>query len=336
MYISEKTNVRQKEDTPARMASVRTKAIRKTTKMPEFYIYPKFLFRLDITDSARCAYILMLSRTRLSIANNWIDERGFAYIRYAQAELAKDMNCGMTKARSVMHELESCGLIVSVQKQPYRPAVIYVKLPVEGIESPDEIISGRSQESEPVKPVENRVENVDNPVESAPTADAADEGGIIADNTTQTDVSVEKCVENVENPVDCVPPYVENSVDIVDNPAVSPHINSSYPQDSVEKDFSTASEDKNNTVPQTRYRRCVCSDTVGTASDTANNSNYNYNKYNNNNLSDLSHAARSASHEETSSESRGKEGPASYPDDFEEGRKQQAWDFISGSGYRGI
>lgn len=77
---------------------------------------PRWLFNLlvsgKITPGAYATYILMYDRLRLSIENNWFDEKGHAYIRYSYDEMGKHLDTSRTQIKRNLDKLEELGLIV--------------------------------------------------------------------------------------------------------------------------------------------------------------------------------------------------------------------------------
>ena len=47
------------------------------TLLPPFLPYPRFLLELDLSQTAKMTYVLLLDRATLSQKNLWIDERGY-------------------------------------------------------------------------------------------------------------------------------------------------------------------------------------------------------------------------------------------------------------------
>ena len=49
------------------------------TPLPPFLPYPRFLLELDLSQTAKMTYVLLLDRATLSQKNLWIDERGYSF-----------------------------------------------------------------------------------------------------------------------------------------------------------------------------------------------------------------------------------------------------------------
>ena len=85
-----------------------------------------------LSTDAKLLYGILLSKTRLSSRNGWLDEKGRVYVYYTVKEVKDDFACSNDKATKVFQELEDIGLIER-RRQPNKPALIYVKnfLPVD-------------------------------------------------------------------------------------------------------------------------------------------------------------------------------------------------------------
>ena len=58
------------------------------TKLPAYLPYPRFLFKMEISQTAKLLYALLLDRSTLSQKNKWQDGEGRIYIIYPIAEIA--------------------------------------------------------------------------------------------------------------------------------------------------------------------------------------------------------------------------------------------------------
>ena len=95
----------------------------------QFFQLPKRLFREDyasVPDGAKILYGVLLSRTRLSQKNKWIDEDGHVYIIYPNDELCAELGRSETTISSYKKALADNGLI-EMRKNGFKGYVIYVK-----------------------------------------------------------------------------------------------------------------------------------------------------------------------------------------------------------------
>lgn len=67
-----------------------THLLRKNSQVPAYMAYPRFLLTMDISETAKLVYVLLLDRARLSIKNDgWEDEQGHVFIYYTIETLAE-------------------------------------------------------------------------------------------------------------------------------------------------------------------------------------------------------------------------------------------------------
>ena len=60
--------------------------IRADTRLPAYLPYPRFLLKMEISQTAKLLYSLLLDRSTLSQKNKWLDDEGRIYIIYPIAE----------------------------------------------------------------------------------------------------------------------------------------------------------------------------------------------------------------------------------------------------------
>lgn len=48
--------------------------LNKSTPLPAYLPYPRFLWQVDINETAKLIYILILDRAKLSQQHEWVDE----------------------------------------------------------------------------------------------------------------------------------------------------------------------------------------------------------------------------------------------------------------------
>ena len=59
------------------------------TPLPIYLPYPRFLLKMEISQTAKLLYSLLLDRSTLSQKNKWQDDEGRIYIIYPIAEKAE-------------------------------------------------------------------------------------------------------------------------------------------------------------------------------------------------------------------------------------------------------
>jgi len=99
------------------------------TRLPPYLPYPRFLLGMDLTQTAKLVYTLLLGRTVLSKSHGWTDDEGKLYINFPLAEIAETLNRGVTAAKDALSELDAAGLIERRRQGGAVPNRIYVKLP---------------------------------------------------------------------------------------------------------------------------------------------------------------------------------------------------------------
>ena len=83
---------------------------------------------MDISQTAKLVYSLLLDRTALSKKHGWIDKQNRIYIVFPIAHIAAATRKGITAVKDALHELDSAGLIER-KRNFSAPNTIYVLLP---------------------------------------------------------------------------------------------------------------------------------------------------------------------------------------------------------------
>ena len=90
--------------------------------------YPKFLMKVDISETAKLVYMLLLDRARLSMKNrDWQDASGHVFVLYTIPNLAKDIGKGETTVKKALNQLVQQELICKQSLGPGQPNKIYEK-----------------------------------------------------------------------------------------------------------------------------------------------------------------------------------------------------------------
>ena len=103
--------------------------MRKDSKLLPYLPYPRFLLDVDLTQTAKVLYAVLLDRANLSRANGWTDEDGNIYIVFPLNKLADMVDKGPTTVKTALTELETAGLIERRRCGNGIPNRIYVKQP---------------------------------------------------------------------------------------------------------------------------------------------------------------------------------------------------------------
>ena len=99
------------------------------TRLPAYLPYPRFLFKMEISQTAKLLYALLLDRSTLSQKNKWQDDEGRIYIIYPIAEIAEILDKGSTTIKGALNELDAAGLLERERGGFSAPNRLYVKVP---------------------------------------------------------------------------------------------------------------------------------------------------------------------------------------------------------------
>ena len=99
------------------------------THLPPYLPYPRFLLKMEITQTAKLLYALLLDRTTLSQKNGWQDEYGRTYIIFPITAIADALDKSTSTVKEALNELGRAGLLER-RRQGFSTANrLYVKLP---------------------------------------------------------------------------------------------------------------------------------------------------------------------------------------------------------------
>lgn len=99
------------------------------TRLPPYMAYPRFLLGLELSETARLVYVLLLDRARLSKKNAWTDAEGKVYLFYPIRELAEDCRKSEMTVKNALSDLQKLGLIRRVRQGARGANRIYVRVP---------------------------------------------------------------------------------------------------------------------------------------------------------------------------------------------------------------
>lgn len=102
------------------------------TEIPVYLPYPRFLLGMDLTQTAKVLYALLLDRASLSRKTGWKDEEGHIFVVYPIVYLANDLGKSSMTVKKALNELEEAGLLVRKKQGFSKPNLLYVKIPAEG------------------------------------------------------------------------------------------------------------------------------------------------------------------------------------------------------------
>ena len=120
------------------------------TKLPAYLPYPRFLLKMEISQTAKLLYSLLLDRSTLSQKNKWLDDEGRIYIIYPIAEIAEILDKGSTTIKGALNELDTAGLLERERGGFSAPNRLYVKVPpVPQVQFSDQLMAGNPTLIEP-------------------------------------------------------------------------------------------------------------------------------------------------------------------------------------------
>ena len=103
--------------------------MKRDSKLLPYLPYPRFLLDVDLTQTAKVLYAVLLDRANLSRANGWTDEDGNIYIVFPLNKIADLVDKGPSTVKNALNELETAGLIERRHCGSRMPNRIYVKQP---------------------------------------------------------------------------------------------------------------------------------------------------------------------------------------------------------------
>ena len=91
--------------------------------------YPVSLLKMEISQTAKLLYALLLDRSTLSQKNGWQDGEGRIFIVYPVAEIAEMLDKGCTAIKGALKELDAAWLLERERRGFSAPNRLYVKVP---------------------------------------------------------------------------------------------------------------------------------------------------------------------------------------------------------------
>ena len=97
--------------------------------MRNYLAYPRFLLNMDLGETAKLIYIILLDRARIACRKDpSADRDGNVFIIYDKADLAACSGKSLSTIKSALRTLENAGLVYREEQIEGRPRRIYVKL----------------------------------------------------------------------------------------------------------------------------------------------------------------------------------------------------------------
>ena len=109
-----------------------TQFLQRDSRIPHFFVYPKFLLALDLSETAKMIYMLLLDRARLSMQKEgWKDDQGRVFVHYTIQSLAATIQRSEMTVKNALKALEQRGLIYRQRQGVGMPNRIFVKVQTE-------------------------------------------------------------------------------------------------------------------------------------------------------------------------------------------------------------
>lgn len=122
-----------------------------TMQLPPYMAFPRFLLdKVQLSETAKIIYMLLLDRARLSMKNDgWTDEQGYVFLFFPIRKLAETIHKSEMSVKTALRVLEQEKLIVRKRQGIGLPNQIYVKIPLEYLIQTDRNLSLEQTENFP-------------------------------------------------------------------------------------------------------------------------------------------------------------------------------------------
>ena len=102
------------------------------SRIPRYFAYPKFLLTVNLSETAKLIYMILLDRAQLSVQNEgWQDDAGRVFIHYTVKSLAEAIGKSEMTVKTALKALEQQGLIFRQKQGAGLPSRIFVKVQTE-------------------------------------------------------------------------------------------------------------------------------------------------------------------------------------------------------------
>lgn len=82
------------------------------TLIRDYIPYPRFLLDMNLNQTARILYALLLDRSKISRNNGWKNEKGYIYVIYPIMDLEQVLGKSHMTIKKALNELEDAELLV--------------------------------------------------------------------------------------------------------------------------------------------------------------------------------------------------------------------------------
>lgn len=117
------------------------------TSLPPYLIFPRFLLDMELNETTKLLYMILLDRARLSLRNEgWTDASGHVFLYFTIEAMANVLHKSQMTIKTSLAALESKGLILRKRQGAGHPNRIYVKFPKDAFRETDRKLSGNKKE----------------------------------------------------------------------------------------------------------------------------------------------------------------------------------------------
>ena len=104
---------------------------RQQADMYSFIYIPKFLMTerifSGIQNTSKIIYGFLMDRMKMSVKNQWIDDKGRVYLIYPMNELENDAGMSRKRIMECLQELKEAGLLEQDVDRPGHSGIMYLK-----------------------------------------------------------------------------------------------------------------------------------------------------------------------------------------------------------------
>ena len=120
------------------------------TSLPPYMVFPRFLLDMELNETTKLLYMVLLDRARLSLKNEgWTDESGHVFLFFTIESMAEVLHKSQMTIKTSLSALEKQDLILRKRQGAGHPNRIYVKFPEKAFCQTDNILSVRQTENCP-------------------------------------------------------------------------------------------------------------------------------------------------------------------------------------------
>ena len=121
------------------------------TNLPPYMVFPRFLLDMELNETTKLLYMVLLDRARLSLKNEgWTDESGHVFLYFTIESMSEVLHKSQMTIKTSLAALEKQDLILRKRQGAGHPNRIYVKFPEKAFCQTDSILSVRQTENCPV------------------------------------------------------------------------------------------------------------------------------------------------------------------------------------------